>query len=129
MPITYIIDTQEKLIRTRCVGNVTFQEVADHFRALERDPDCAARLDVFLDLSEITSLPASGQIAGVAREIARIQEKVRFNACAVVATRDALFGMLRMFGVLAEPYFTAISVFRVATEAEAWLASQKLPTR
>ena len=58
-------------------------------------------------------------------EFSRIKKKVRFNTCAVVATRDALFGMLRMFSVVAGPYFTAIHVFRGASEAEEWLASQK----
>ena len=125
MPVTYVIDTEEKLIRTRCIGNVTLNEVIAHFRTLERDPVCPDILDVFLDLSETTSLPLSGQISAVAVEISRIKKKVRFNTCAVVATRDALFGMLRMFSVVAAPYFTAIHVFRVACEAEEWLASQK----
>ena len=124
MPVTYVIDTEEKLIRTRCIGNVTLDEVIAHFRTLERDPVCPEILDVFLDLSETTSLPLSGQISAVAVEISRIKKKVRFDTCAVVANRDALFGMLRMFSVVAGPYFTAIHVFRVASEAEEWLASQ-----
>src|SRR6266700_550449 len=128
MPVTYTIDTKEKLIRTNCAGDVKFHEVIEHFRMLERDPYSVDRLDVFLDLSRITSLPATGQITGVTREIARIKQKVRFNVCAVVATTDALFGMLRMFEVMAKPYFTEIRVFRVAADAEAWLASQKSPT-
>jgi hypothetical protein len=125
MSVTYVIDTKEKLIRTTCVGNVTLNEVTAHFRTLERDPNCPDILDVFLDLSETTSLPLSGQISAVAVEISRIKKKVQFNTCAVVATRNALFGMLRMFSVVAAPYFTAIRVFRVASEAEEWLASQK----
>ena len=125
MPVTYVIDTEEKLIRTRCIGNVTLDEVISHFRTLERDPVCPDILDVFLDLSEITSLPLSGQISAVAVEISRIKKKVRFNACAVVATGDALFGMLRMFSVVAGSYFTTIRVFRVTSEAEEWLVSQK----
>ena len=129
MPVTYTIDVKEKLIRTKCTGDVKFQEVIDHFRILEHDPNCADRLDVFLDLSRITSLPATGQITGVAREIARIKEKVRFNVCAVVAPTDALFGMLRMFEVMAKPYFTETRVFRSATDAEAWLTSQRSPAK
>jgi hypothetical protein len=125
MPVTYTINRKEKLIRTQCVGNVTVHEVIDHFRTLERDPDCPDSLDVFLDLSEITSLPFTGEITSVAVEISRIKKKVRFNICAVVATREALFGMLRMFSVVAGPYFTAIRVFRAAAQAEEWLASQK----
>ena len=129
MPVTYAIDVKEKLIRTKCTGDVKFQEVIEHFRTLERDPNCADRLDVFLDLSRITSLPATGQISGVAREIARIKEKVRFNICAVVAPTDAIFGMLRMFEVMAKPYFSEIRVFRVAADAEAWLTSQRVSAK
>jgi len=129
MPVTYAIDVKEKLIRTKCTGDVKFQEVIEHFRTLERDPNCADRLDVFLDLSRITSLPATGQISGVAREIARIKEKVRFNICAVVAPTDAIFGMLRMFEVMAKPYFSETRVFRLAADAEAWLTSQRSPAK
>lgn len=125
MPVTYVIDTQQKLIRTKCAGNVTLPEVIGHFRELERDPNCADRLDVFLDLSDTTSLPLTREISAVAAEIGRIKKKVRFNACAVVATRTALFGMLRMLEVMAGAYFGAFRVFRVTTQAEEWLASQR----
>jgi hypothetical protein len=125
MAVTYTINAKEKLIRTNCTGNVTVREVIDHFRSLEGDPACPDSLDVLLDLSETTSLPFSGEISAVAVEISRIKKKVRFNICAIVATRDALFGMLRMFSVVAGPDFRAIRVFRVAAEAEQWLASEK----
>ena len=125
MAVTYTIDTQQRLLRTQCVGLVTFDEVVAHFRELGLDPECREHLDVFLDLSETTSLPESSQVKTVSYEIQRIQEKVKFDACAVVATRDALFGMMRMFEVAAQQYFRDIRVFRVAAEAEAWLQSQR----
>src|SRR5271166_4661259 len=105
MPVTYTIDTQERVIRTQCIGKATLAEVVDHFRALERDPDCVGSLDVLLDLSEMKSLPNVTQIQAVPYEVARIREKVRFGACGIVATTDPLFGMLRMFEVLAERFF------------------------
>ncbi|MFZ0276930.1 MAG: hypothetical protein WA254_20925 [Candidatus Sulfotelmatobacter sp.] len=125
MPVTYAIDTKERVIRTRCVGVATLAEVVEHFRELERDPDCVDRLDVLLDLSEMTSLPRAIDIKAVPFEIARIREKVRFDACAIVATTDPLFGMLRMFEVLAERYFRVIHVFRTRAEAETWLKLQR----
>jgi hypothetical protein len=125
MPVTYVIDTQEKIIRTRCFGLVTFGEVADHFRALQHDPDCVGQLDVFLDLSETTSVPEARQIQAVPVEMIRVRGKVQFGACAIVATTDPLFGMLRMFGVLAERFFRVVEVFRTTAEAEAWLDSQR----
>lgn len=125
MPVTYAIDPKRCLICTRCAGHVTIQEVLDHFQALERDPACPRRLDVLLDLSQAASLPESSQIQAVSDALGRIRKKVQFGACAVVAPSDALFGMMRMFEVLAQQYFRATHVFRAAPEAEEWLRSQQ----
>jgi len=127
MPVTYRIDTKERVIRTQCLGNVTFNEVVDHFRALQLDPDCPSRLDVLLDLSAANSLPESRQLENVSHEIGKLRGQIRFDLCAVIAPREALFGMMRMFEVMAQPYFRATCVFREAAEAEAWLLSQRLP--
>jgi DNA-binding response OmpR family regulator len=124
--ITYRIDANDRLIRTKCVGLVTFDQVIHHFRELERDPVCPDRLDVLLDLRETTSLPESSQINTVCSEIARIRERVAFGVCAIVADEDELFGRMRVFEGLAQQYFRKISAFRVAAEAEKWLTFQRL---
>jgi hypothetical protein len=125
MPVTYQIDTANGIVRTRCVGAVTLEEVLGHFRDLTRDPDCPRRLDVLLDLSQETSLPESQDMRIVAYEISRVRERVAFGTCAVVACRDALFGMLRMFQVFTEEVFGESRVFRSLPEAEAWLAERR----
>jgi hypothetical protein len=127
MPVIYQIDQAKGLIRTRCVGNVTFAEVMDHFSALARDPDCPRRLNVLLDLSESASSPGSAQLAAVAQAIGRIGDRVRFDACAIVAGADVLFGMARMFEVVAGEHFSVTRAFREVGEAETWLDSQRLP--
>ena len=116
------------IIRTRCIGPVTIEEVVGHFRALERDPDCPDRLDVLLDLSKQTSIPEKANLQRITEEIRRIRGRVHFGTCAIVACTDALFGMLRMFEVFAEEYFRESRIFRTASEAEAWLASQHTTT-
>jgi len=123
--LTYQIGADKRTIRTKAVGYVTLQEVIDHFRTLEQDPQCPERADVFLDLSEAESLPEAPQISTVIRELKRIRPKVRFEACAILASRNALFGMMRMFEALAEEFFRVTCTFRTATEAEAWLVSQQ----
>jgi hypothetical protein len=125
VPITYQIDFAKRTIRTKAVGYVTLQEVIVHFRALEQDPQCPEHTDVFLDLSEVSSLPETSQISTVIREVKRIHAKRRFDACAILATNDTLFGMMRMFEALAEEFFRVTRTFRIATEAEAWLVSQQ----
>ena len=57
--------------------------------------------------------------------IARLPSTVRFGVCAIVAQRDALYGVSRMFSVFVEPFFTAITAFRSVPEAEAWLQAQR----
>ncbi|HVN82535.1 MAG TPA: hypothetical protein VMW38_26350 [Terriglobia bacterium] len=126
MPVTYSIDEAQGVIRTKCAGYVTLEQVVDHFRMLDEDPDCPAHLDVLLDLSETTSLPESNQLKIVSNEIGRIRSKIQFGTCAIVASREALFGMARMFEVFAAERFHAIQVFRILSEAEVWLASQQI---
>jgi hypothetical protein len=123
MPVTYTIDTRRRIIRTVCSGAVTLDEVIAHFRQLGEDPVCAGQLDVLLDVSGMETLPKGHQFGAIKSAISRIREKVQFGACAIVATRDAVFGMMRMFEVIAGDYFRAVRVFRTLSEAEAWVES------
>ena len=124
MPVKYQIDKANRIIRTRCTGEVTIEEVVDHFRELERDPDLPDRADVLLDLSQETSVPEKANLQEIANEIRRIRSRVQFVTCAIVACTDALFGMLRMLEVFAEQYFHESRVSRSVDEAEIWLASR-----
>lgn len=123
MPVTYTLDNRHGTIRTKCCGAITIEEVVQHFRQLAQDPDCPDRLDVLLDLSEETSIPTRTNLEEVTREIQAIQGRVQFRRCAIVASTDALFGMLRMFEIFTEQYFRQTFVFRTTAEAEAWLAA------
>jgi hypothetical protein len=125
MPVTYSIDAQGKMIRTTCSGPVKLGEVLDHFKTLQDDPACTGQLDVLLNVSETESLPQTTQLGNVIGAVSMVREKVEFRFCAIVASRDAMFGMMRMFEVFAGRYFRGIQVFREATEAEAWLAAQR----
>ena len=125
MPVSYQVDGDGRTIRTKCSGNLTMQEVLDHFHDLEQDPQCPVCPDVFLDLSEVESLPETPQLSIVVRTLKRIRPKVRFGACAILAHRDALVGMMRIFEVLAEEVFRSTATFRDEREAEIWLVSHR----
>lgn len=126
MPISYQIDRTAALIRTRCYGHVTLHEVLGHFRDLRQESALPKRLDVFLDLHEVTSRPTAEEIRIASKEPSALQGTVTFGCCAIVVDRDALFGMARMWGILAEGSFVSVNVFRSTTEAEAWLEAQRL---
>jgi len=127
MPVAYEIDHARGLIRTRCIGNVTLEEVLGHFPTLAQDPGCPARLDVLLDLSEMTAMPEPYQLREISDEIGRVSDRVRFGACAIVAPSNVLYGLLRMFEVFAEKQFRTTRVFREIGEAESWLLAQLSP--
>ena len=121
MPVTYSIDTTRRLIHTVCVGPVCLEDVVDHFTALKNDPACVGSMDVLLDVSEVDSVPESNQLRVVGSQIAAIRQKVQFELCAIIAERDVMYGMMRVFGVFAERWFREIRVFRKVANAEAWL--------
>jgi hypothetical protein len=125
VPVTYKIDTEKRVIRTKCSGDVTLQEVIDHFKSLSEDQACPTRLDVMLDLSEADSLPETSHLRRVVGELRAIRGQVCFGACAILACRDALFGMMRVFEALAAEFFRTTCTFREAADAEAWLVSQQ----
>ena len=128
MPVSYHIHPEAGFIDTRCTGALTLDEVMRHFEELEADPALPRRLDVLLDLDDVTSLPESAQLREVTGALERLQTRVAWGACAIVAGRDALFGMSRMFEVFLEGLFARTKVFRQRTEAEHWLAQARSPT-
>jgi len=123
MLVTYQIDPSRNVIHTRCIGDVTPEEIAEHFRELEQDPGRPERLNVLLDLTEETSLPETQDLREVKYQLYKFLPSVRFGACAIVVCDEALFGMMRMFGVFTAEYFDVTEVFRAINDAEAWLAT------
>jgi hypothetical protein len=123
MPVTYDVDRDLSLIRTRCVGAVRLSDVVAHFRELRNDASLHERVDVLLDLTEVQTNPRSDQLRSAAREVESLGRKIGWGACAIVADRDILFGIARMFHAFAQDQFTHANVLRDREEAERWLAS------
>jgi len=125
MPVTYSIDEAGKLIRTVCSSPITLADVIDHFRELRDDQACPQYLDVLLNVTAVDGAPDSRELSAVSQELWTVNKKIKFGVCAIVADRDAMFGMMRMFEVFAQRYFVAIRVFRDTDEAEVWLVSER----
>lgn len=125
MPIEYEIDRKKGVIRTRCVGPTTLVEVMEHFHTLHGDPALPPRIDVLLDLCEMSSVPEREQIRAIVSQVKTLGSELRWGLLAIVAPSDLLFGMSRVFGIFVEESFANVGVFRRPSEAEAWLASQR----
>ncbi|HEX7035155.1 MAG TPA: STAS/SEC14 domain-containing protein [Pseudomonadales bacterium] len=120
--VTYRLDRSKGFIETRCVGPVNLPDVMEHFARLEADADLPEQLDVLLDLTEMTSVPEAGQLRQVADAVGRLAAAVRLRAIAVVASRDVLFGMSRVFEAFIDERLERVRVFRAADDARRWLA-------
>jgi len=127
MPVDFKIDLPLALIITRCVGHVTVAEVQQHFRDLARVWPDVNRLDVLLDLLELTSLPTLAELETVAAEIDAQIGPHRFGRCAVVTNRDLLYDSMQMFEVLVNRLFEDVHVFRSVEDAVFWLAPKAKP--
>ena len=124
MPIEYEIDRSRNLLRTRCVGETTLDEVLKHFTDLRGDPTLPPQINVLLDLTALTSAPERDQLRAVVGEIKTLGSSLRWGVLAIVARTDLMFGMSRILGVFVEDAFTGTSVFRQVREAERWLDTQ-----
>lgn len=124
MPITFSIDMRTSLIRTIGFGDVTPAEIDEHFTQLAKVWPRGARLDVLLDLSGCTSLPQILQLQAVVSRIQMFGGRKRFGVCAIVASRELLYGLLRVFELLADRRFVAIRVFRNQPAAMIWLRAR-----
>src|SRR5262245_6926488 len=129
MPITFSIDAKQSFIRTIGFGYVTAAEVDEHFSQLSQVWPRGAKLDVLLDLSGCTSLPEISQLRDVVSRIQMLGGRKRFGICAIVATRELLYGLLRVFELLADRRFVAVRVFRNGRAAMAWLRERSLAVR
>lgn len=127
MPVKYNIDHERGLIRTVCSGYVTFAEVLDHFVNLRADASVPDRLDVLLNLTEVTSVPETEQLRNVAAELGELRTIVRWGLLGIVSAQPLIFGMSRVFEAFVEEYFEGTRVFHRVEDAEAWIASNRSP--
>lgn len=125
MPVDYEIDPARCLIRTRCHGEVRFDQITSHFRTLADDPKLPSEPDVLLDFSDLTTYPDRDHVRSAALEVRGLLPKVTWGRCAIAAPEDVTFGIARMFEMISEPYFSVVMVFRSHDEAETWLASPR----
>jgi hypothetical protein len=125
MPVAYEIDHERSLIRTRCFGVTTLDEINTHFGELRSQPNMPEGLDVLLDLTQMVNAPERDQLRTVAGEVKDLTPKLRWGAIAIVAPTDLLFGMSRMFGIFSEGHFANTGVFRTIAEAERWLDMER----
>lgn len=125
MPVVYKIDSACRLIRVACTAPLTFAEISEHFRTLRNDPAFSGELDALVDMTSADLLLAGSQLSLVTSDLGALRAKVQFRILAIAASKDAMFGIMRMFAVMASHHFLGIHVFRQVSDAEDWLRTKQ----
>ena len=118
MKVDYRIDTERRMVYSVAGHTVQLEHALDHQSRLQDDPDFRPDFDQLCDLSEIVDFEICG--AGI-RELATADFFTSESKRAFVATRDVVYGSLRMFQMLRGSAPEQIGVFREMEEARFWL--------
>jgi hypothetical protein len=100
MPYEYTIDAERRLIITRWWGDLTDQDMFDHHQQLGMDPRFNPEFSVLLDMSDATDYTGL-TVAGL-KKAAQKPFYGPHTRRAVIAPREALFGLARLFDAYRE---------------------------
>lgn len=121
MAIRFHIDIPAGYVRTIVSGIVDADQVVRYLGELHAHPDFSPDLPRLVDLREIDELVlTSAQIRSVVVQVWRPGDDDG-GRVALLADRDYVFGMLRMFSSLAEGGRTEYQAFRTLDRALRWL--------
>jgi len=124
MPMAYDWDAGRRLLRTRIWGEAGDDDLGAHLRALVADVRIRGPLRELVDMSGAESVSFSAALLQQLATAARAHgDRFLGMRTAIVAPSDVLFGISRMYEMLADSLGSPIevAVFRDVDHAEDWL--------
>ena len=117
MPAHYVVDVQNRLVRTTFEGPITYQDVADFSSRLAADPAFAP------DFSELSTFEEGSDLQLQLSDFRQLSRVDPFSAHArrayVVRSRGALYGVTRIYQTFRDT--PNVRIFDTLDEAMAWL--------
>ena len=120
MPVSYSF--HGRVFRLDCVAEYTSEELRRTYAAALDDPNFPPNAVFLLDVTRSESLV--GRSSEDIRETAGVlgPRAGKFGKrCAIVASKDVYYGLMRMAGAFGEAFGVATAVFRTEKEALEWL--------
>jgi len=118
MPQSYRIDAAQHVVVSRVWGEVTANDVFEHYRAIQNDGAFTPTFNHLVDIRDVTAVRAD---AHVIRSRGASDVFARGAMRAIVAPPGFLYGIARMFASSAEAEGQVVSIFELPELAEAWL--------
>jgi hypothetical protein len=121
MPIQYTIDPKDGRMLTRADGMVRFHDIVAHLDVEESNRDLS-RAELIDARDAVTDLTAD-QVRLLVQRAAKVLATAGVGPTAIVTTNDLVFGMARMYALLADGVGVNAEVFRDIRSATDWLGS------
>jgi hypothetical protein len=122
MPVAYRLDRSADVVFATAHGVITDDEILEYATRMVNDPGIDPGVDQLIDLRGIDAAAVLSDTIRRLAEIFRDYDPVPARAkLAIVASRDVLFGMARMYEVYRDRDSDSIGVFRDIEEARRWL--------
>ncbi len=118
------IDKDKKLAQVKAGGKVDALEIKEIFIETVAHKDWKAGFDMLCDYRNIDDFDVSTEdIDDFTEWLISIDELIGDGRCAVVASKDAVYGMSRMWEIISSDRPQEICIFRTREDAVAWLGS------
>lgn len=124
MTVTYTYDGKQNFLYTKFTGAITDEDLESQAKAVAADPRVKPGVRELVDLRAVDSVEASTESLGVIIfSDKEHREKFEGMKIAIVAPRELLYGLSKIFEVLSdvENAPSTINVFRTMAEAKEWL--------
>ena len=119
MPIHYSIDPADGRMTTRADGVVTFHDINAHLDVEQRNRDL--HRSELIDARGATTDLTAEQVRRLVRRAADMLRITDLGPTAIVTTNDVVYGMARMYSILAEGVGANAEAFRDMDSAKRWL--------
>ena len=127
MGIRHWIEKDRRRVRAELTGNSSLEEMLGTITGAVEDPDFEPGFDVLSDHSGVGEPLTTPQAHELSRVLERLSRHWAGTRWAVVTTKPASIGMIRMLAVLSERVPMTIRTFPSLREAELWLAQPRDP--
>jgi hypothetical protein len=126
MPMNHTIDQEAEVVRLRCWGILTNEEMLECVERMHGDPARRPGMPSLVDCRDIEEMRVTpaGMEAAAAIERTLVDPAAEPWAIAVIAPQEDVFRLGRIYEALRAGSPARVGVFRSAAEAEDWLRRQ-----
>ena len=119
MPIILEVDREQPLVTTTVRGQVTYEEIQSHLS--EEEHLRATGYPELIDAMGASTTLTTDEVRALVNRTHDMLRQGRFGPTAIASDNNVIYGMARMYQILAERDGISIAVFRSLPEAERWL--------